>query len=54
MRVTGSELVGLLPALIGRAAGASDFAIGLLQITVALLAALLLELRLKNREFLKN
>jgi ABC-type transport system involved in cytochrome c biogenesis permease component len=47
-------LIGLLPAGLGRAFGATDASMVILQIAVALSAAVLLERRLRNREFLQR
>jgi len=47
-------LVGMLPAGVGRAFGATDASMILLQISMALAAAALLERRLRNREFVQK
>jgi hypothetical protein len=47
-------LIGLAPAKLGRAFGATDTSMLLLQLAVALAAAGLLERRLRNREFLRQ
>jgi hypothetical protein len=46
--------IGLLPAALGRAFGATEFSMILLQIGVATAAAFCLERRLKNREILQQ
>jgi ABC-type transport system involved in multi-copper enzyme maturation permease subunit len=47
-------LIGLLPARLGRAFGASDVSMILLQLGVAIVAGVLLERRLRNREFVQK
>ena len=47
-------LVGLLPAALGRVLGATDQSMIVLQLSTALVAAVLLEGRLRNREFLQR
>jgi ABC-type transport system involved in multi-copper enzyme maturation permease subunit len=50
----GACLVGLLPPFLGRTFGASDGSMTALQIGLAIAAAILLEQRLRNREFLQK
>jgi hypothetical protein len=47
-------LVGLLPGALGRILGAADRSMILLQLSTAIIAAVLLETRLRNRGFLQR
>ncbi len=47
-------LVGLLPAILGRVLNIPDIPVLLFQLLVAFVAAIFLELRLRNREFLQQ